>query len=66
MAVFIINLLFLIGLKITQQDLFELSKYMKNKYGIKEEQLMFPFIKDTKNKKEIKVQVLDEDDGYCD
>ncbi len=48
----------------TQQDLFEWSKYMKNKYGIKEEQLIFPFVKDTKNKKEIKV--LDEDDGYCD
>ncbi len=50
----------------TQQDLFEWSKYMKNKYGINEEQLVFPFVKDTKNKKEIKVQVLDEDDGYCD
>ena len=47
----------------TQQDLFEWSKYMKNKYGINEEQLVFPFVKDTKNKKEIKVQVLDEDDG---
>ena len=42
-----------------QQDLFEWSKYMKNKYGINEEQLVFPFVKDTKNKKEIKVQVLD-------
>jgi len=65
-VVFLFNLLFLIGVKMTQQDLFEWSKYMKNKYGINEEQLVFPFVNNTKNKKEIKVQVLDEDDGYCD
>tara|TARA_B100001093_G_C26682119_1_gene950912 strand:+ start:752 stop:913 length:162 start_codon:yes stop_codon:yes gene_type:complete len=52
----------------TQADLFEWAKQMNDKYGLNEEQLILPFVDNEISviKKEPKIKILDEDDGYHD
>ena len=48
----------------TQNDLFEWAEQLYSKYGIKEKQLELPLSEP--EKKETKVIIFQEDDGYCD